>query len=183
MRQKEKKKMEQKGSFIGFTFDGIHSSQLGIFRTSNSDRYEIDLTPKMADITTDLQTATGLYYWGTSYGSREFSISYAFFGMTEKQLGQIKEVFGGKKIAPLIFDEEPYKVWSAKVTGSATAKHVCFSNKGVRFYAGTGELQFTTYHPYAQSREEYLERYTEDYIPEWREANSILSNKNNTIRI
>jgi phage-related protein len=183
MRQKEKKKMEQKGSFIGFTFDGIHSSQLGIFRTSNSDRYQIDLTPKMADITTDLQTATGLYYWGTSYGGREFSISYAFFGMTEKQLGQIKEIFGGKKIAPLIFDEEPYKVWSAKVTGSVTAKHVCFSSKGARFYAGTGELQFTTYHPYAQSREEYLERYTEDYIPEWREANSILSNKDNTIRI
>ena len=175
--------MEQKGSFIGFTFDGIHSSQLGIFRTSDSNRYQTNLIPKLMDITTDLPTTTGLYYWGTNYGNREFSVSYAFFGLSERQLGQLKEFFSGKKIAPLIFDEEPYKVWSAKITGSATAKYVCFANDDIRLYAGSGQLQFTTYYPYAQSREEYLEKYTEDFIPEWREANSIFSDKENTIFI
>lgn len=73
--------MEQKGSFIGFTFDGIHSSQLGI----------------------------------------------------------------------------------------------------IHLYAGSGQLWFVTYYLYVQSREEYLEKYTEDFIPEWRETNSIFQTKKNTI--
>jgi len=31
--------------FVGFTFDGIHSSELNIIRTSESNRYTEDLVP------------------------------------------------------------------------------------------------------------------------------------------
>ena len=38
-----------KGDFLGFSFDGIHSSQLGITYVSSSDRYDEDLFPEVKD--------------------------------------------------------------------------------------------------------------------------------------
>jgi hypothetical protein len=76
------------------------------------------------------------------------SVSIAFDSMTEAQLMRFKKLIGDKKIHALIFDEAPYKVYYAKVTGSATIKHVPFSEKGVRVYKGEGTIQFTAYNPF-----------------------------------
>lgn len=166
--------MEQKGSFIGFTFGNRHSSKLGILRTSKSDRYDIHLLPQIKDTTVSLDDVDGVQYWGSSYSQREIPISFAFYGLTDEQLQQLKRVFNDKKIHDLILDEEPYKVWSAKLTGIATVKHLCFESEGKRFYCGEGEFTFTAYQPYARSRYQYIEDYTELTIPEWNEDNKYL---------
>ena len=144
--------MEQKGSFIGFTFGNRHSSKLGIFRTINSDKYETPLSPSMKDVTLDLAGVDGVHFWNSKYLNREISISFAFFGLTDKQLSELRRVFNDKKIHDLILDEEPYKIWSAKLTGVSTVKHLCFEDKGNRFYCGEGNFIFTSYCPYARSR-------------------------------
>ena len=166
--------MEQKGSFIGFTFGNRHSSKLGIFRTSQSNRYTIDLTPQTFDTVTDLKTADGSYFWSSKYTKREIPISFAFYGLTEEQIQQLKRVFNDKKIHPLILDEEPYKVWSAKLTGTAICKHICFEQNGQRFYCGEGTFQFVAFYPFARSRYQYIEDYTIENIREWIDRNSLL---------
>lgn len=166
--------MEQKGSFIGFTFGNRHSSKLGILRTSKSDRYDIHLLPQIKDTTVSLDGVDGAQYWGSSYSQKEIPISFAFYGLTDEQLQQLKRVFNDKKIHDLILDEEPYKVWSAKLTGIAMVKHLCFESEGKRFYCGEGKFTFTAYQPYARSRYQYIEDYTELTVPEWNEDNKYL---------
>ena len=57
----------------------------------------------------------------------------------------------------MIFDEDrdadgkALKIWSAKVTGTATMKHLCFEENGEDIYRGEGSVTFTCYYPYARS--------------------------------
>lgn len=169
--------MEQKGSFIGFTFGNRHSSKLGILRTSDSGRYSTNLSPQAKEIMLDLNTTDGTYYWGSNYVKREIPISFAFYGLTEEQIQQLKRVFNDKKIHPLILDEEPYKVWSAKLTGTAICKHICLEQDGQRFYCGEGTFTFTAFYPFARSRYEYIEDYIVENIHEWIDAGSLLVNE------
>ena len=60
-------------------------------------------------------------------------------------------MFNGEGIHELIFDERPYQAWSAKVTGTASLKHICFEIDGERVYRGEGSLTFTCYYPYAHT--------------------------------
>lgn len=166
--------MEIKGGFIGFTFGNRHSSQLGIFRTNESDRYSITLTPQYNEKILNLNGVDGTYYWGSDYSTKEIPISFAFYGFTEMQLRELKQLLNDHKIHNLILDEEPYKVWSAKLTNIATIKHICFEDKQERFYCGEGTLTFTAYYPYARSRYLYIENYNELNIKEWNSENKYL---------
>lgn len=139
--------------FIGFTFNGKHSCRdLKIYRTSNSGRYDTNLTPAFNDKTVNVAGQDGQYYFGTEITNRTFSISFAFDELTEAELNELKNTFRGDSINEFIFDEEPYKVYSAKVTGMATIKHLCFEYNEHRIYKGEGTIQFICYYPYARSR-------------------------------
>jgi hypothetical protein len=48
----------QRGSFLGFSFNNIHSSVIGITRT-NGDRYEMKLIPTLKDRTADKVSTDG----------------------------------------------------------------------------------------------------------------------------
>jgi hypothetical protein len=82
----------------------------------------------------------GLLYFGTKTEQKVFNIPFAFDGLTESELKRLKEVFNGKSICPLIFDETPYKVYMAKVTGNASIKYMCFDIEGQRIYRGEGTI-------------------------------------------
>lgn len=139
--------------FIGFTYNGKHSIRdLGIYRTSNSNRFEDNLTPTLKEKTASVEGMDGQYYFGTKVEQKVFTIPFAFDGLSEKQVRNLKKVFNGDGIHELIFDEYPYKVYSAKVTGTASMKHLCFEVEGQRKYRGEGSIQFTCYYPYARTR-------------------------------
>lgn len=139
--------------FVGFTYNGKHSYRdLKIYRTSNGGRYEENILPTLTEKTASVDGMVGQYYFGTQVGPRTLNISFAFDDVTEAGLQEIKRTFCGDDIHDLIFDEEPYKVYSAKVTGTATVKHLCFDKEGNRRYRGEGSVQFTCYYPYAHSR-------------------------------
>lgn len=177
----------QKGDYIGFTYNGTHSSKLGIVRTSDGSRFNTNLLPTMQDKTVTVPGRDGSYYFGSTYTQRQFSISFAYDSLTEKQFAEIRRVFGDKGVHDLIFDETPYKVYSAKVTGTATLKHIPFSEgEDNRLYKGEGTIQFTCYYPFARCRYiakgEYMDipEYSgltneekEERIEEWWEASRI----------
>ena len=139
------------GEYIGFTYNNIHSSTLGIARVSGGSRFNENLLPTIQDKTVQVPGGDGTYYFGSYYTQKQFSMSFAFDSLTEQQLAEIKRVFGDKEIHDLIFDETPYKVYRAKVTGTATIKHLPFDEGTThRVYKGEGTIQFTCYEPFAR---------------------------------
>lgn len=138
--------------FIGFTYNGKHSVRdLKIYRTSNSNRYEEGIIPTLKETTASVEGQVGQYYFGTKIEQKVFNISFAFDNLTDGDIREIKKTFSGDGIHDLIFDENPYKVYSAKVTGNATMKHLAFEQNGRRVYRGEGNIQLTCYYPYARS--------------------------------
>lgn len=138
--------------FIGFTYGGKHSiDDFGIYRTSDGSRYNDNLIPPLTDKTADVPGGDGQYYFNSHYKPRQFSISIAFDSLTEVQYQQVRKWLNGKEIKELIFDEHPYKVYSAKVIGTPQLKTICFDKSGERIYKGEGTIQFTCYYPFAHT--------------------------------
>lgn len=158
---------DMRGDFIGFTFDGIHSSKLNIVRISEGDRYEESLVPSSNIKTTAIPGGDGTYYFGTNYTQRNITIQIAFDHLTQTQIARIVSLFGTKRIVPLIFDENPYKVYYVKVSSDPRLTYLCFDEDGQRIYKGEGSIPLICYSPFARSRFKYLEDYTVDNIPEW----------------
>lgn len=172
--------MAEYADFIGFTFGGVHSSDYGIKRTSNGSRFDENLLPTIQDKTVQVPGGDGTYYFGSYYTQRQFTVPFAFDALTDDQFRKMKQWLGDKKIKDLIFDEAPYKVYRAKITGNATIKYICFDEPDVaqdadsatamkRVYKGEGSITFTCYYPFAHSPKgkKFLEEYTDKNIDEW----------------
>ena len=143
----------QKGDYIGFSFNGRHSSEFNIVRVSNGSRFDENLLPTIKDKTVEVPGRDGVYYFGSQYTQRQFKVDFAFDAMTEQNLADLRAWLGNKGIHDLIFDETPYKVYSAKATGTATAKYLVFEERdNPRVYKGEGSIQFTCYYPFARCR-------------------------------
>lgn len=118
-----------KGDFLGFSFNGIHSSQLGFTRVSGGDRYNEALFPDISDRSSEIVGGDGELYFGSEYRGKPFSINIAFDSMTELQFRKIRRLFGTKDICELIFDERPYKVYYVKLAGPIELEYVCFDEE------------------------------------------------------
>lgn len=139
--------------FIGFTFGDKHSiNDLRIYRVSDGSRYNIDLVPPMTEKTVDIPGGDGAFYFGTTYKTRQFNINFAFDELDETGLRTLRQTFSGKEIKELSFDERPYVVYSAKVSGTPQIKAVCFDDSnGQRIYKGEGSVSFVSYFPYGHT--------------------------------
>jgi len=114
------------GDFLGFEFGGVHSSELGITRVSDGDRYNEDLHPEIKDRTAEVPGVNGEYYFGSDYGTKSFSINIAYDSLTEYQFRRLRQIFGTKEIKKLIFDERPYKYYMVKLENPIELSYVCF---------------------------------------------------------
>ena len=174
-------RLDFKGDYMGFTYNNKHSSELGIVRVSDGSRFNENLLPTMQDKTAQVPGGDGTYYFGSYYTQRQFTVNFAFDGLTEQQVQDLRNHFGDKKVHDLIFDETPYKAYSAKVTGTATIKYIPFNEGSTgRVYKGEGSIQFTCYSPFARSRFKELQGQDFDNMNEWKEASGILNSLNNT---
>lgn len=154
--------------FIGFTYNGVHSSTLKILRTSEGNRYNKSLFPTLEDSVVNVPGGDGQYYFDTHYGSQVFNISFAYDSLLEADIRTIQNLFNGKEVHDLIFDELPYKVYSAKPTGNSAFKYMPFEEgPDGRLFKGEGSISFTAFNPYARSRYKWLEDYTSSNIYEW----------------
>ena len=166
--------MPIKGDFISFSYNGVHSTELGIVHVSSSDRYADALLPTIQDKTVQAPGSDGTYFFGSYYTQRPITINIAFDNITETQLRKIRTLFGDKQSHPLVFDEEPYKVYQAKVTGTPQYNYICFGSP--RVYKGEGTLTFTCYEPFARcpNQYKYLSQYTigTTNTPSWYKYNN-----------
>lgn len=117
------------GDFTGFSFNGVHTSELGITRVSGGDRYEDELLPDFDDATTDIPGGDGSYYFGSYYKKKNFDLDIAFDHLTEEQYRNIKRLFGTRKPGKLIFDETPYKYYNVKIENVPSLDTVCFDEE------------------------------------------------------
>ena len=116
----------QLGDFLGFSFDGMHCSRLGITRVSDGDRYNETLVPEFEDKMVTVPGKDGSYYFGSNYTNKPVSISFGFDSMTESQFRQLRKLFGTKRICTLVFDERPYKTYMAKISTPPQLNYICF---------------------------------------------------------
>ena len=179
--------MALSGDFIGFTFNGVHSSDMGIIRTSDGSRFNENLLPASTDKTVQIPGGDGTYYFGSNYTQRQIPISIATDELTETQFRQLKQWLGDKQIHPLVFDEAPYKTYMVKTSSIPTLKFICFDNitknNGEivvnRVYKGEGSLQFIAYFPFARCTKKYLSEYTDSNKEEWASASGLLTTQGN----
>ena len=114
------------GDFTGFSFGGVHSSDLGITRVSGGDRYEEKLHPEVSDRTAEVPGLDGVYYFGSEHRERVFDITLGFDSLTEEQFRKLRTIFSTKEVKELIFDERPYKKYMAKIESPVELSFVCF---------------------------------------------------------
>lgn len=150
--------MSTKTEFIGFTFDGIHSSAFNAVVTIDN-RLPIGLTPEFTHKTTTIPGKAGALYWGTDIGNRIFDIPLAFTGVTSSQLSQMKKWLAPDNVGQLIFDESPYMYHMVRVNSIPimevvpfeTTTRVGISNAASfrqHLYNGEIKLQFIAFEPY-----------------------------------
>ena len=150
-----------KGDYIGFTFNGVHSSELGLVRVSNGSRYETDLLPPLQDKTVQVAGRDGAVYFNSQYNAKPIKIPIAFDNLTEEGFNKLRRLLANKKPTYLWFDETPYKQWLVKSANAQNLKWVCFdetrNGKEARIYKGEGTLEFTCFSSYAESRTLFLD--------------------------
>ena len=152
--------------FRGFRFGKIHTSDLHLEVVSTSDRYEPRMLPAPTDTTVDVPGSDGQYYFGSIYKNREITCNLAFDNVSEQIYRKIRQLFATDKLQDLVFDEEPYKTWRAKIKSKPEFKSLCFTDKETkeRVYKGTGKLVFICYYPYAFGFDKYIVRAADYYM-------------------
>ena len=152
--------------FRGFRFGKIHTSDLHLEVISSSDRYEPRMTPAPNDYVTDIPGSDGQYYFGSTYKNREITCSLAFDNVSEQDYRKIRQLLATDKLQDLVFDEEPYKTWKAKIKNKPEFKSLCFEDKetGKRVYKGSGKVTFVCYYPYAFGFDKYVVRAADYYM-------------------
>lgn len=167
--------MPIKGDFISFTYNGVHSTELGIVRTSSSNRYNDQLVPASQSKTIVVPGGNGTYFFGSNYTQRAITLNIAYDEVTEATLRRMRKVFSTDTMHPLIFDDAPYKVYYAKVNDQPQLNYIPFQNHDSdflsgtpRIYKGEGTINFVCYDPFAHCLNDY--KYLNQYIvnnPSW----------------
>ena len=170
--------MSQLRDFCGFQWNGKHSSDLNIVRVSEGSRYSDNLLPNFQDTTSQMAGADGTLYWESFYTNKSWTINIAFDNLSEINYRELRQWLNAKDMGELIFDEAPYKVYTAKIQSPPQLKTICFEENGQRVYKGEGTIQFIAYYPYAKSIKKYLNQYADADYPnkdEWAAASGLKS--------
>lgn len=151
--------------FTGFRFGNIHSEDLHLVVVSSSDRYEKNLLPENKDYSIEVPGGNGSYYFGSTFGNREFKVEVAFDNIDEKTWRRISNLFATDKLQDLVFDELPYKTYRAKLKSKPEFKCLCFTDRDTkeRVYKGEGTLNFICYQPFAYGFNKYVIRAADEY--------------------
>lgn len=149
----------QKDDYTGFVYNGIHSSQFGLFSVANGDRYSRGLSPTFQDLTQSVPGQDGTHYFGTQMTQRVITLQVAFDSVTESEFHQLKRWLNCG-IKPLILDETPYIQYYAKIQTAPTIQFVPFEEDvDERIYKGESTITFVCYDPYGYSVSKWLSSY------------------------
>jgi phage-related protein len=80
-------------------------------------------------------------------------------------LRRISQIFSTDKPSDLVFDENPYKTYRAKLKSKPELKYICFEDRNTkkRVYKGEATFNFICYHPLAYCFNKYVVRAADFY--------------------
>ena len=76
----------------------------------------------------------GTLYWESFYTNKSWTINIAFDNLSETNYRELRQWLNAKDIGELIFDEAPYKAYTAKIQNPPQLKTICFEENGQRVY-------------------------------------------------
>ena len=137
--------------FIGFSFNGVTSTQLGISRVSDGSRYNEQMLPGFQDKSAQMPGSDYTLYWESFYNTRTWNLQIAFDSITDAQMRLFRQTFNTKNLGELSFDEVSGVHWLAKVQSPPQLKYICFDEGENRVYKGEGTITFVSYYPFGMS--------------------------------
>ena len=144
--------------FIGFEWNGHHSSEFNIKVVSSSDRYDSRFLSDIRNNTVDIPGQDGQYFYNSTYDPKKWTINIAFDSVTEENKRDLENWLSSKEISDFIFDEVPYKAYGAKLENRPSITWICFDEPkktgcclAPRIYKGEGTLNFIAPFPYGYS--------------------------------
>lgn len=170
--------------FIDFSFAGQRASDFGLVRVSDGSRLNLSLLPSIQDRTSPIPGGDGSYLFGSNFTNRQFSVKIAYDHLTEGNLIKMKQWLNPKKGGELIFGEQPYIAWDAKLTGQPQLTLIPFIEKEkgtkIRIYKGEGTLNFIAYSPCGHNPKgkKWVNDYDKDYPigkEEWLAASGLIN--------
>lgn len=146
-------------SYIDFWFNGKHAREFKLYRVSDGNRYNANLTSSINDTTIDIPGRDGQLWFYAKYQPRKFTINYAFDSLTDSDVRAIRRWLNKDAYGDLIFTEAPSRAYSVKVTSQPTFNFVPFntydSSGEQNLYRGEGKIEFTAYYPFAHTPDLY----------------------------
>lgn len=154
---------EDKTGYLGFTFNGHHSSEFGLLVVSGSNRYHQNLYSAFSDTITQVAGKNGGYYFGTQLSTKDFTINCVFDNMNSHMKQKIEQWLYPNKTGWLVYDEMPYKKYYVKISQNIQFDFIPFdeyASKGnFKFqrdiYKGELDINFFSFYEYAVGNEDY----------------------------
>lgn len=137
--------------FIGFSFNGISHTAMGISRVSEGSRYSEQMLPNFQDKSAQMPGSDYTLYWESFYSTRTWTLQIAFDSMTDEHMRLLRQTLNTKNLGELTFAERPGIHWLAKVQSPPQLKYICFDEDGTRIYKGEGTVTFISYYPFGMS--------------------------------
>lgn len=160
--------LEGRDDFIGFTFNGHHSSEFHIINVNTGNRTGKELLPSPSHTTAQVTGVDGKYFFNTTFPERKFSINIAYDDLKEEDFRKIENWLSFRQEGSLIFDEQPYRQWTGKISSAVKMNFICFDDyDGQRVYKGEGTFEFTCFYPWSISPFMSMNQFKADYRAKW----------------
>lgn len=161
--------------FIGFSFDGRHSSEFNLTAVISSGMYNQSMFAEFQDQIISVPGKDGSYYFGTNLTNKNLSITLAFDSLSGENYRAVKAWLNPKKLGKLIFDEKPYVYYLAKISGNPQFSFIPFDGGTSHIYKGTIMVDFVSLESYGFCEYSLIEE-----VPIWTgSAFSPVFNENN----
>ena len=150
-----------KQPFLGFTFNGKHSSRFNVIHISEGDFYNETMFGEPSDSTDTVVGKDGVYFFGTDIKAKPRELRCYVKGIDENIYRELKAWLSPMKMGQLIMDETPYKYSIVKISGSPEFEFVPYYRNTLT-YSGFFTIPFVAYDPYSYSFYNTLEEYEYD---------------------
>lgn len=185
--------------FLGFSFNGRHSSEFGLTVVSPSDRTQENMFASFEDKTLEVSGRDGAYYFGTEVKTKGLTLTVAFDRLTSKQYREIITWLNPRIVGKLIFDEKPYKYYWVKISSQPTFSYIPFEEEiegnKVHIFKGDLSINFIAHDPYGYcdtnllreievwTGEEYEKPYVYGNIPGWYLESGLIDDEEDSVVI
>ncbi len=129
---------------FGFTYNGVHSSEFGLYYTQSAeDKWFVD--PEYEVYSEEIGWKNGGYYYGSSVKIRKFTIQCYFEEIDIATRQRIKQWVKYGTYGTLIFDDKPFVYWNVRPGKVPVGKWYLDSNES---HSGTVTITFVAYEPF-----------------------------------